>query len=48
MTCVICGKEFEEHEETTVIGEGKGSCDGCERIGGEDLIIPTTYFWDTP
>ncbi|MFZ3089571.1 MAG: hypothetical protein WA240_03015 [Nitrospirota bacterium] len=47
MTCVICGKAFEEHEETTVIVEGNGICDDCERIGGEDLIIPT-YFGDTP
>ncbi len=47
MVCVICGKEFEGHEGTKIIREGEGICDDCERIGGEDLIIPT-YFGDTP
>ena len=48
MTCVICGKEFEEHHpETTVISKNEGICNECEKIGGEDLIIPT-YFGNTP
>jgi hypothetical protein len=47
MTCVICGKKFEEHAETTVISKDEGICDECEKIGVEDLIIPT-YFGDTP